>query len=281
MRERIGVIIPCRNVSSTIGSLLQSLAPDLLEKIDEILCIDNHSKDDTFAKLISYQSDKNVPCSHKLTLIKNSRDYNYGGSIKIGFRYFIDSGFDWIIIIHSDEQGESNTILRNFFIERSNNPDCDIILASRFKQESNTEAYSRSRLFGNFVFNSLTTLTTGLQISDSGTAIIMIKTALLKEVPYFDLTNGLQFHPQLNILVYSYPGVKIREVPLHWKDSDLPSSVRVLKYCLQLLLMLLCYRINLRIGKKGSFLFPLRDTEYHPNFQIVKSGTHFANSHDR
>lgn len=269
MSEKIGILIPCRNVASTIAPLFESLSPELLSRISSILCIDNASKDNTVTLLQDIQSRNNTAYSGKVHIIKNSQDYNYGGSIKIGFKHFISAGFDWIIILHSDDQGVSNQILSNFLHTLDKSPDCDIILASRFKKESNTTGYSRSRVIGNLLFNGLTTLATGLHLSDSGTAITMTRVSLLKDLPYFELTNGLQFHPQLNILIYSRPGTRIEEIPLHWKDSELPSSVRVLKYCFQLFKMLVGYRINLRLGKHGAHLFPFRDLDFTPVFQYL------------
>jgi len=269
MSEKIGLIIPCRNVASTIDPLFDSLSPVLLSKIDRILCIDNASKDNTVGRLLDLQCRNNTAYSEKIYIIKNSEDYNYGGSIKIGFRHFIESDFDWAIILHSDGQGEANSILASFFSTKEKHPSTQIILASRFKKESDTSNYSRSRILGNLVFNGVTTITTGLCISDSGAAISMIRISLLKSIPFFQITNGLHFHPQLNILIYSRPDIIIQEVPILWKDSDLPSSVRVFKYCIELFKMLIAYRLNLLIGKKGAQLFTIRDEHFSPIFEVI------------
>jgi hypothetical protein len=58
----------------------------------------------------------------------------------------------------------------------------------------------------------------------------MTRISVLKRIPFFQITSGLHFHPQLNILIYSLPDVKIREIPLRWKDSNVGSSVRVVRY---------------------------------------------------
>lgn len=268
MRERIGLLIPCRNVASTVGALFESFSPDLLKEVEQVLCIDNASTDQTFITLAELQSRKGTAFQSKLNVIKNSENYDYGGSIKIGFRHFIDIGLDWVIILHSDDQGEANAILGNFLSAQKAFPESDVILASRFEKDSDTAGYSRSRLMGNLFFNKITAVTTGVQISDAGTAITMTRTSLLKKMPYFQLTNGLQFHPQLNILIYSDKNARIREIPLAWRDSDLPSNVRVLRYCFQLLRMLICYRVNLFLGRQGVYLFPFHDRNFNPKFEL-------------
>ncbi|MEI6713463.1 MAG: glycosyltransferase family 2 protein [Verrucomicrobiota bacterium] len=269
MSDKIGIIIPCRNVSSTICALFDSLSSKLLSRIDRILCIDNQSRDNTVSTLLELQSRKNTPYSGKVAIIKNHEDYNYGGSIKIGFQYFIRSNYDWIIILHSDGQIDANSILSTLFEATQGIPAPQVILTSRFLQESDTSKYSRARIIGNLVFNSLTAFTTGLKMSDSGAAISMLRVSLLKDLPFFQITNGLHFHPQLNILIYSDPNIVVSEVPILWRDSDLPSSVRIIKYSLQLIKMLIGYKFNQRIGRSGAALFPFRDENFHPEFDSL------------
>jgi hypothetical protein len=88
----------------------------------------------------------------------------------------------------------------------------------------------------------LTFLLTGQRMSDSGAAIIFYRTEILKKFPFVHLTNGLQFNPQLNILMYADKALKIKEVPLHWRDSKDEGSMKAFQYCQTLLKILLGYR---------------------------------------
>jgi glycosyltransferase involved in cell wall biosynthesis len=271
MHEKTGLLIPCRNVAANISGLLDSLDPALLEDITEILCIDNHSADATAQTLLDKQSKRSAAYSGKLTVIENSRDYNYGGSLKIGFRYFVENDFDWVIVLHSDDQGDSNTILQNFKRARAEHPDSAMIIASRFEAQSDVSGYSTSRVLGNLFFNLLTRLTTGLRISDGGAAVAMTRISVLKRIPFFQITSGLHFHPQLNILIYSLPDVKIREIPLRWKDSNVGSSVRVVRYSWTLILMLVGFVFRKLAGKEGAHLFCPNDPAFDPVFEISRS----------
>lgn len=46
-KTRISILIPCRNEAQTIGNLLHQLESRLQQEVFEIICIDDHSTDDT------------------------------------------------------------------------------------------------------------------------------------------------------------------------------------------------------------------------------------------
>ncbi len=249
MEEKIGVIIPCYNVETTIEKVLMDISEKTLAKVSNIICIDNDSKDNT-RKVLEQIKNKKKVLSEKIILIYNSENYGYGGNIKIASRYCLDNKFTFITIVHSDNQSSSNEILNNFFSEFETHPDCDIILASRVCNRSNLKGYSILRILGNYFFNSLTYLITGLKMSDAGTAIIFCRTNVLKKIPYNTLTNGYQFHPELNIFIYKDKTLKIREIPLTWKNSEVKNHLNLFKYGRQLLVILFRYLLHGRIFKK-------------------------------
>ena len=268
--HRIAIIIPCYNVEQTILSVLSSFDSVTLGQINEIIVIDNNSSDHTF-ELLKKVSLSDAPISHSLTIIRNQKNYGYGGSQKIAYKYLLSSENTHFMIIHGDNQGNSDMIAQNFLNELKKNSNTDVILASRFTSNSNISEYSWIRTRGNQFFNFLTYLLTGLNMSDAGSAIICLKTNVLKEIPFTHLDSAFHFHPQLNILLYSNHRITIKEIPLSWKDSPVGSNVNIIKYGIKMLNILTRYWINRTIFRKSPYdHFVTKSDSFSPTFTIFK-----------
>lgn len=266
---KIGVLIPCYNVHHSIKKVLTSIPSNILQRIDQIVTVDNNSQDDTLQILESIQNQSGE-IGKKLVIIKNFQNYGLGGSQKIAYRYFLDHGFSHFFIVHGDGQGDSHEISKNFFKIFDQKPDIDLIIASRFMKGSHTKAYNPLRVFGNHVFNLITYVCSGHHMSDSGAAIIFIRVEILKHVIFEDLTNSFQFNPELNIFLYNLKNLKIVEIPLSWSDSKDKSNISSLNYCLTLLKILLRYRFNKTfLRRSATKLFHEQSQRITPSYQIL------------
>jgi glycosyltransferase involved in cell wall biosynthesis len=241
MKSKIGIFIPCYNVERSIGDVLCSFSSEILNTVEEVVVVDNCSQDKTLSILKEIQSSSGL-IGRKLVIIQNKKNYGLGGSQKIAYQYFIDQQFSHFFIVHGDNQGDGEEIAKSFLDVYRAGPPIDVVIASRFLRSGDTKGYSWARTMGNHVFNILTFLLTGQRMSDSGAAIIFYRTEILKKFPFVHLTNGLQFNPQLNILMYADKALKIKEVPLHWRDSKDEGSMKAFQYCQTLLKILLGYR---------------------------------------
>ncbi len=246
---KVGIIIPVFNVEKTIGKVLTAINSDILHYISEILIIDNCSNDRT-VKIIHDFAQKNPDFGARVSLVINEENYGYGCSIKTGFEYFLNRPVSHVMVIHGDHQIDPKLLISNLIESVQANQTLDVVLASRFKSESNLENYSLLRKLGNYFFNVATFLCTGLLMSDSGTAMALMKQSILKEVPFYNLSNSWQFHPQLNILLYSTKNIRIKEIAMDWSDSEAPSTVPLFLYGWSLLKILLSYRFAKTILRK-------------------------------
>lgn len=248
--RKVAVVFPCYNVEKTVAKVLGSFSSQTLDQINEIIAIDNQSQDRTLEVLRQVAASKS-PVGQKLTVISNNRNYGYGGSQKIGYGLCLDSHKTHVMVIHSDDQTDANQIATDLLNELEARSNTDLVIGSRFSSDSNIKGYSKLRIFGNYFFNLLTFLMTGHRMSDSGAAIMLVKTDVLRRVNFQRLTNSWQFHPQLNILFYSLPGIQVREIPMNWKDASTGSNLNLLKYGVTLLKILVSYKIQRSILKRN------------------------------
>lgn len=252
---KVGVIIPVFNVEKTIGSVLESISVSIETYDLEILIIDNDSSDKTL-ELIKICLRESSKLKSKATVLKSSQNFGYGCSIKNGFDFFLSRDVTHIMIIHGDYQVEPAWLVDKLMVPIKQDSTIDLVLASRFEPESNISNYSFLRKAGNYFFNRVTRFCSGHKMSDSGTAMIVVKADLLRRVPYQELSNSWQFHPQLNIFFYQEPGAEILEVPMNWSDSTVNSTVPLFRYGALLLNMLVTYwfkRNILRMSKHSIF----------------------------
>lgn len=269
---QVGLVIPVFNVEKTIGKVLESIARSLDDDLAEVLIIDNHSTDATLSiiqeTLVAYPS-----LAALVTLIQHEENYGYGCSIKGGFDHFTRRDVSHIMVIHGDHQVDPAWLINRLLTALRSDTKTDLVLASRFKPESDIHDYSLLRKLGNYFFNATTTFCSGHRMSDSGTAMIVVRNSLLQQVPFRHLSNSWQFHPQLNILLYSAQGVRIQEVPMNWSDSDADSTVPLIRYGLILLKMLMLYWFKKNVQRMApADIFPVEAIPANRRFTEIARG---------
>lgn len=242
----IGLLIPVFNVAGTITRVLEAVAISLSAVALDVLIIDNNSNDHTITKIKLYLQS-NPELAKRVTLMQHARNYGYGCSIKSGFEYFSKKTVSHVMIIHGDHQVDPAWLINRLTGIIRLQPEVDLVLASRFKPDSNIENYSLVRRIGNYFFNAATTFCSGHKMSDSGTAMIIVRNSLINKIEFHNLSNSWQFHPQLNILLYNIPGIQIVEVSMDWADSEVNSTVPLFRYGIILLKMLLMYWFKINI----------------------------------
>lgn len=246
LERRVLIVIPMRNSSKMLKGVIEQVSLSEIENCD-LLLIDNASQDNSLK--IAESLVKNSPALQQMRLncILNSENIGYGGSISKAILYGMENQFDWLIIIHSDDQTDWKKTINHIknYIARD---DCDIILGSRFISKDLTSKYSMKRRIGNYFFIFATTLFTGIKMSDPGAAIGGYRLSKLRDISFDQLNQGYHFHPELNLILMARK-FKIESFALEWRDASASDGLILWKYGIQLL-KFLCKVWHLRIFKK-------------------------------
>lgn len=250
MKNKIIVLIPCFNCELTIKKSLNKLQHENLKRISKILVIDNNSNDKTLKELLKVKKFKKF--KNKILIQKNQDNYGLGGSLKKGFIFSIQNNFKYILILHADNQCDNNLVLKNFLLNMSVKKDVDFFMASRFLKNSDLSGYNKLRILGNYFFNFLTFIFTFQKFTDSGCGIVAIKTEVLKQINFLELSNSFYFNPQLNVHLSALNNLKRIDIPLNWHDSEVPSNLKVFKYLVGLTVYLISYGLGKKKLKKLS-----------------------------
>lgn len=243
MKERILLFIPGYNCEYQITRVLSQIDESALKYINEIIMVNNISKDMTEKKVIEYVKDNpNIP----LKLLRNNENYGLGGSHKVAFEYAISNDFDYVIVLHGDDQGDIHDlipILKNLDYKKY-----DCCLGARFAPGAKLGGYSKFRTFGNRVYNILFSVIVGKRIYDLGSGLNMYNVKMLKNKFYMKFPDKLTFNYCM-ILAADYYKHNISFFPISWREDDQVSNVKMFNQAINVLGMLFKYFL-----KRGKFI---------------------------
>lgn len=249
------LFIPMYNCENQIPRVLSKLSSELLLYIDEVLMIDNGSSDSTLLHAI--ESSNNLDCN--ITIAKNIDNYSLGGSIKNAIKYALENSYDYIIVLHGDDQAnpiDLLSVLKNGSFQKN-----DLSIGARFHPESVLEGYSLFRTIGNKTFNILFSWIVGHKIYDMIAGINIYKLDIFKDLKFMDFPNNLTFDAHL--LLYScYKKLNIEFFPITWADDDQVSNARVFNQAKIILKLLIQYKLY---GRK---IFDSLDSSMYQNMSF-------------
>lgn len=238
MCERILVFIPGYNCEKQIIRVLKQFDKKILKHINEIIFVNNRSTDNTEKAVIEYKKEhKELP----IKVLRNDENYNLGGSHKIAFNYAIKNNYDYIIVLHGDDQGDIHDILP--YIENGEYKNFDCLLGSRFLKESKLKGYSKFRIFGNRIFNIIYSICIGKNIKDLGSGLNMYNTKIFENNFYYKFPDRLTFNCCM-LFGADYYKQSIKFFPITWREEDQISNVKMFSQAKITLRMALKYRFN-------------------------------------
>ena len=243
MREKILVFIPGYICDKQIVRVLKQFDENVLKYIDEIIFVNNRSTDNTEKAVLDYKKEhEELP----IKVLRNDENYNLGGSHKVAFNYALKNKYDYLIVLHGDDQGDIHDLLPYLENEEYRNFDC--LLGSRFLKDSKLKGYSKFRIFGNRVFNIIYSMCIGRKIKDLGSGLNMYNTKIFKNNFYHKFPDRLTFNCCM-LFAADYYKQTIKFFPISWREDDQISNVKMFSQAKITLKMAVKYRFNKKFVK--------------------------------
>lgn len=244
------LFIPMYNCAKQIVRVLGQLDKEALEYISEVLIVNNRSTDSGEEAVIDYsKANPELP----IKLLRNKENYGGGGSHKVAFNYAVDNDYDYVIVLHGDDQGDIHDLIRYMKTGEAYKYDC--FLGSRFDKNSSLVNYSKFRIFGNHIFNAFMTIALGKRITDLGAGLNMYSVSFLRPKFYMGFINSLTFYVYLLIyIVYSKANYKF--FPLTWREDDQVSNAKFMKQSMEI------FKITSRYVFNRKNMFSKVENEY-------------------
>jgi glycosyltransferase involved in cell wall biosynthesis len=225
--DRILVFIPMYNCERQIPRVLARFSEDVQRLFTEIIVVDNGSKDGSVAAATEALARlQHLPGS----VLVNDENYNLGGSHKVAFDYALANGFDYVVVLHGDDQADINDLVPH--LKAGTYREYDSMLGSRFMKGSKLIGYSRFRTLGNHVFNLLFTAASRRRVHDLGSGLNLYATRYLQPRFYLGFPNSLTFNIHL-LLAGVHNRSRFAFFPLSWREEDQRSNVKMVRQSLQ------------------------------------------------
>lgn len=235
--DKILLWVPALNSEKTIERVF-----DKIKKLKfnyHVLLVDNHSSDKTVSIAEEYVKKHNFSC----TIIKNLKNEGYGGSNKIAWQYGMYNNFDYLIVLHSDDQYPVE--YSDKLIETLKRTKSDMVLGSRITYKDINKLMPKWRIMGNKVLSAYNRWAYSLDISEFFTEFKIYDLKFMRKIDMDNLSNGVdhQFDAFLNLLKNK---AKIAEISIpcsYHKDARHPSLYFTVIYVMRNLYRGLRYKL--------------------------------------
>jgi glycosyltransferase involved in cell wall biosynthesis len=237
--NKILLFIPMYNCENQILRVLGQLTDEVCSYLSEVIIINNRSTDNGEEVVQQYLSSYKLTV--KVSLLRNDSNYGLGGSHKVAFSYAVKNEFDYIIVLHGDDQGDISNILPYLKNKEYRNYDC--FLGARFMKGSQLQGYSKFRTFGNQVYDLFFSIGCGYKVYDLGSGLNMYKVDILKDRFYLKYKDNLIFNYCM-VMGSAYYRHNVKFFPIIWREDDQVSNVKMVNQAVTVLKLLCSFVID-------------------------------------
>ena len=227
-KPRLLIFIVAYHAEKTIEQVLSRIPAEIGYDYDaEILIIDDSSGDATFARAVAMENSGELP--FPLTVLFNPVNQGYGGNQKIGFRYAIDKGFDFVALIHGDGQYAPEKL--PYLLEPLAKGEADAVFGSRMmsRWESLRGGMPLYKYVGNRILTAIQNLLLHASLSEFHSGYRIYAIPALASIP-FEL-NANAFHFDTEIIVQLLRArLRIVELPIPTYYGEEICRVNGLRY---------------------------------------------------
>ena len=210
-RGRTIAVMPAYNAALTVQRTIEDIPPGA---VDEVLLVDDGSSDNTVE----------VARDLGLTVIEHEQNLGYGGNQKTCYRYALDSGADYIVMIHPDYQYDSRVIPVAVEILRLGI--CDCVLGSRIRTRG--EALAGGMPLYKYVANRgltfIENVALGQNLGDFHSGFRAYRREVLQKIPFQRNSDDFVFDSEFLAQAVAF-GFKLGDIPVPVRYFDEASSI--------------------------------------------------------
>jgi len=225
--KRIGILIVAYNAVTTLTKVLKRITPSVWKNVEEIAVFDDASQDDTYELVMGLKTLRGLP---KLAVLKHATNLGYGGNQKAGYRYFMEKGFDVVVLLHGDGQ-YAPEILSHLYspIVRG---EADAVFGSRMLKTYGGPLKGGMPLYkyiGNRILSTFENQSLGLKLTEFHSGYRAYDLHALEKIEFTRMTNDFHFDTEI-IIKLQHQHYRIQEVPIPTYYGSEICYVNGLKY---------------------------------------------------
>src|SRR5579872_1097133 len=209
--KRIGILIVTYNAVTTLTKVLKRITPNVWKNVEEIAVFDDASQDDTYELAVGLKALRRLP---KLHVLKHEKNLGYGGNQKAGYRYFIEKGFDVVVLLHGDGQ-YAPEILSHLY-----HPlvvgEADAVFGSRMMKTYGGPLKGGMPLYkyvGNRILSVFENRALGLNLTEFHSGYRAYSLDALRKIDFSKMTDDFHFDTEI-IIKLKHQHLTIKETPI-------------------------------------------------------------------
>lgn len=225
--KRIGIFIVAYNALTTLSKVLKRITPEVWKNVEQVVVFDDASQDSTYELAVGIQAMTNLP---KLRVLKHPLNLGYGGNQKSGYQYFIDQGFDIVVLLHGDGQ-YAPELLSHMYAPLVRG-EADAVFGSRMMKDFGGPLKGGMPLYkylGNRALTVFENRALGLNLTEFHSGYRAYNVHALAQIRLDNLTNDFHFDTEIIIKLH-HQNFRILEVPIPTFYGDEICYVNGLKY---------------------------------------------------
>jgi len=209
--KRIGILIVTYNAVTTLTKVLKRITPEVWANVEEIAVFDDASQDATYELAMGIKTMRELP---KFTVLRHEKNLGYGGNQKAGYRYFIDKGFDVVVLLHGDGQ-YAPEILSHLYHPIVTG-EADAVFGSRMMKTYGGPLKGGMPLYkyaGNRILSVFENAALGLNLTEFHSGYRAYSLDALRKIDFTHMTDDFHFDTEI-IIKLNHQGFTIGEVPI-------------------------------------------------------------------
>jgi glycosyltransferase involved in cell wall biosynthesis len=225
--KRVGILIVTYNAVTTLKKVLQRITPNVWKNVEEVVIFDDASPDATYELAIGIKASINLP---KLKVLKQTRNLGYGGNQKAGYRYFIERGFDIVVLLHGDGQ-YAPEILAHLYRPIVDGQ-ADAVFGSRMMKTYGGPLKGGMPFYkylGNRILTVFENAALGMNLTEFHSGYRAYNLHALRGIDFSKMTDTFHFDTEIIIKLH-HQRYRIVEVPIPTYYGDEICYVNGLKY---------------------------------------------------
>lgn len=225
--KRIGILIVTFNAVTTLTKVLKRITPNVWKNVEEIAIFDDASQDATYDLAMGLKHFRQL---EKLQVLSNSRNLGYGGNQKAGYRYFMDKGFDIVVLLHGDGQYAPEILSHLYHPIVAD--DADAVFGSRMMKTYGGALKGGMPLYkyaGNRILTSFENRALKMNLTEFHSGYRAYSLHALRNIDFSRMTDDFHFDTEI-IIKLQHQRFRIQEVPIPTYYGDEICYVNGMRY---------------------------------------------------
>ena len=271
--KRIGILIVAFNAVTTLAKVLKRITPNVWQNVEEVAVFDDASQDATYELAAGMKIMRDLP---KLRVIHHEKNLGYGGNQKAGYQYFMEKGFDIVVLLHGDGQ-YAPEILAHLY-----HPivmgEAHAVFGSRMMKTYGGPLKGGMPMYkyvGNRILTIMENWALDLNLTEFHSGYRAYDLNALRRIHTDNMTNDFHFDTEIIIKLH-HEGFQIKEVPIPTYYGNEICYVNGLKYAKDVAKAVYRYKqtcrsVNIYPEFKEYFIhYPLKQSKGSSHYHVTR-----------